>query len=387
MRQCADAEAAARSIRETRLLLKREQRMHSKGKGWLRRDEEEEKPVAWRAIEGLSEALRAQLLYDKTLQADPTAPQAQAEHLIRFVPQRFQHALSDLLLDDERLLAFLERPLLHHRTGWLGMQTWRSNEGLFLITDRQVLWLRDFLAPGSSFLPGGYIARMAPLERLQGIALLPAGRAPDEFAGRLESCVAPCCWVRTVTPFGGSCEPQGAARRQPAGQPACQPANLEGCVAGWCRRHNYLVNKILVAFILGQPASLPHCLGYVGHACAPHTSPTDPGASQRGGARRKPLSRIGPAKPARKDTAPTDGRRPERLDDLMQFLYRRQHGNFFLLEFGLCRFDGGRAFNDRRAGKGIGGIQLDRHNLIRGEQLADQWFVVGGETDELLVIG
>ncbi|MBF6612973.1 MAG: hypothetical protein IVW55_07560 [Chloroflexi bacterium] len=181
-----DAEAAARSIRETRVLLKREQRMRSKEKGWLRRDEEEEKPVAWRAIEGLSEALRAQLLRDKALQADPTAPHAQAEHLIRFVPQRFQHALSNILLDDERLLAFVERPLLRHRTGWLGMQTWRSNEGLFLITDRQVLWLRDFLTPGGSFLPGGYIAHMAPLERLQGIVLLPSGKVSGEFAGRFE---------------------------------------------------------------------------------------------------------------------------------------------------------------------------------------------------------
>ena len=181
-----DTETAARSIRETRLLLKREQRMHSKGKSWLRRDEEEEKPVAWRAIEGLSEALRVQLLHDKTLQADPTAPHAKAEHLIRFVPQRFQHALSDLLLDDERLLAFVERPLLRHRTGWLGMQTWRSNEGLFLITDRQVLWLRDFLTPGSSFLPGGYIAHIAPLERLQGITPLPSGKVSGEFADRVE---------------------------------------------------------------------------------------------------------------------------------------------------------------------------------------------------------
>ena len=181
-----DAEAAARSIRETRLLLKREQRMRPKGKSWLRRDEREERPVAWRAVEGLSTALRAQLQRDKALQADTTAPHTQAEYLIRFVPQRFQQALSDLLLDDERLLAFIERPLLRHRTGWLGTQTWRSNEGLFLITDRQVLWLRDFLAPGSTFLPGGYIAHMAPLERLQGIALLPPGKVSGEFAGRVE---------------------------------------------------------------------------------------------------------------------------------------------------------------------------------------------------------
>ena len=179
------AEMAARCIRETRLLLKREQRSQPKGKSWLKR-EEEERPVAWRAIEGLTEALRLQLRQDAVLQDGKNAPHAQAEHLIRFVPQRFQQALADLLFDDERLLAFVERPLLRHRSGWLGMQTWRSNEGLFLVTDRQVLWLRDFLAPGSGFLPGGYIAHSAPLEHLQGIAILPAGNVPVELASRLE---------------------------------------------------------------------------------------------------------------------------------------------------------------------------------------------------------
>jgi len=180
------ADTAARCIRETRLLLKREQRLQPKGKVRFKQ-EGEERPVAWRAIEGLAEALRLELQRDALLQQSKAAPHAQAEHLIRFVPQRFQLALADLLLDDERLLAFVERPLLRHRTGLLGMQTWRSNEGLFLVTDRQVLWLRDFLAPGSGFLPGGYIAHMAPLERLQAITVLPAGNAPDELADRLES--------------------------------------------------------------------------------------------------------------------------------------------------------------------------------------------------------
>ncbi len=182
---CRDAETAARIIRETRLQLKREQRAQPRRKGWLKR-EEEEKPVAWRAIEGLSETLRAQVLKETALEGDANAPYAQAEHLIRFVPERFQRALADLLLDDERLLAFVERPLLRHRTGWFSMQTWRSNEGIFLLTDRQVLWLRDFLAPGNTFLPGGYIAHMAPLERLQGIALTPAGRVPSQFVDRIE---------------------------------------------------------------------------------------------------------------------------------------------------------------------------------------------------------
>jgi hypothetical protein len=164
--------------------------MQPKEKGWRKR-EEEERPVAWRAIEGLAEALRLQLQQDALLQESKSAPHAQAERLIRFVPQRFQQALAGLLLDDERLLAFVERPLLRHRTGLLGMQTWRSNEGLFLVTDRQVLWLREFLAPGSGFLPGGYIAHMAPLERVQAITILPAGNAPAEFAGRLESTDSP----------------------------------------------------------------------------------------------------------------------------------------------------------------------------------------------------
>jgi hypothetical protein len=181
-----DAEAAARLIRKTRLFSKREQRARPGGKAWPGRGEEE-RPVAWRAIEGLSASLRLALQRDALLAQSEDAPHAQAEQLIRFVPQRFQHALAKLLLDDERLLAFVERPLLRHRTGLLGVQTWRSNEGLFLLTDRQALWLRDFMAPGSTFAEGGYIARMVPLERLQSVAVLPPGRTPGEFAGRMEA--------------------------------------------------------------------------------------------------------------------------------------------------------------------------------------------------------
>jgi hypothetical protein len=181
-----DAEAAARLVRETRLFTKREQRARPRGKAWPGR-EEDERPVAWRAIEGLSASLRLALQRDALLAQSEDAPHAQAEHLIRFVPQRFQHALAKLLLDDERLLAFVERPLLRHRTGLLGVQTWRSNEGFFLLTDRQALWLRDFMAPGSTFAEGGYIARMVSLERLQRVAVLPPGRTPGEFAGRMEA--------------------------------------------------------------------------------------------------------------------------------------------------------------------------------------------------------
>jgi hypothetical protein len=179
-----DAEDVMRVLREARVAIKRQQRALSRGKA-RPGDEIEEKPVAWRAIEGLSEALRRELKRNTLLAQGEDAPHAQAEQLIRFVPQRFQHTLERLLLDDERLLAFIERPLLRHRAGLLGSQTWRSNQGLFVLTDRQALWLRDFLTPGKSLLEGGYIARVAPLERLLSIALLPPGVAPGEFADRL----------------------------------------------------------------------------------------------------------------------------------------------------------------------------------------------------------
>lgn len=181
-----NVEETTRILREARIFIKRAQRASAGGKSQVG-GEVEEKPVAWRAVEGLSAALRLELQRNALLAQDEHAPHAQAEHLIRFVPQRFQHALARLLLDDERLLAFVERPLLRHRTGLLGMQQWRSNEGLFLLTDRQALWLRDFLAPGNTFLEGGYIARSLPLERLLSVAILPPGAAPEDFSSRLDT--------------------------------------------------------------------------------------------------------------------------------------------------------------------------------------------------------
>lgn len=181
-----DAEATVRFLRETRVQVKRDQRANVHRNPWRVRmtQAEEEQPMAWRVLEGLSAAQRAALRERESVD-DATAPHAYAEQLLRFVPQRFQQALAELLLEDERLLAFVERPLLRHRTGVLGVQTWRSNAGLFLVTDRQILWLRDFFSPGTNYLPGGFIAHAAPVERLKSITLLPAGRTPDAFLAHL----------------------------------------------------------------------------------------------------------------------------------------------------------------------------------------------------------
>lgn len=186
-----DASTAARIIRETRLLLKRRQRSQTVKKHWLKRAEETP-PVAWRAVEGLSDTLRKQIQQAPFLHDGSIAPHTQAERLIRFVPQRFQHTLADLLHESEQVLAFGERPLLRHGTGLPGLPKWRSNQGVLLVTDRQILWLRDCFTPGAAnFLPGGYIARMAPLERVQGVGILPPGKIPAEPRARRDTKASP----------------------------------------------------------------------------------------------------------------------------------------------------------------------------------------------------
>ena len=169
--QLRPPEEVARVLREARLWLKRTRRQSVPGQPQRRRDEEP--TVAWRAVEEVSDEQREQIAHARRL-SDLTHL-LQAEQLIRFVPARFQQTLQQVLLDDEHVLAFVERPVLRHRTGWLGLRKYRANAGLFLLTDRQALWVRDFFSPGASAFPEGYIAHSLPLERLTVVSVLPAG--------------------------------------------------------------------------------------------------------------------------------------------------------------------------------------------------------------------
>ncbi len=169
--QLRSPEEVARILREARFWLKRARRHPVSVQPQRRRDEEPS--VAWRAVEELSDEQRERIALARRL--SELTPLLEAEQLIRFVPLRFQQTLQQVLQDDEHLLAFLERPLLRHRTGWLGLQQYRANAGLFLLTDRQALWVRDFFSPGASSFPEGYIAHSIPLERLFSVDVLPAG--------------------------------------------------------------------------------------------------------------------------------------------------------------------------------------------------------------------
>jgi len=125
-------------------------------------------PAAWRAITGVS----PRMLHERGMDA-----YAEAEHLLQYVPLRFQRYLSELLLSDERVLMFIERPALARREGPLRLRARRLPEGLLLVTDRQVLWLRDFAGPDATMVAWGYVARSWPVERLSGARVTAAGAA------------------------------------------------------------------------------------------------------------------------------------------------------------------------------------------------------------------
>ncbi len=189
-----EAPEAARIVRQARATWRhtqRQQQAHHAGpqgprehlRFGKRSEEEPEQRVAWRAIQGVT----LQQVREQGLGA-----YAEAEHLLRFVPQRFQQYLEEVLLEDERVLCFIERPRLRQSRGLLGLRVRYLNEGLLLCTDRQVLWLRDVAAPDATLVPWGYVARSCPVERLAGVHLVPSGQA-DSTLG-----LASSPWVRLV---------------------------------------------------------------------------------------------------------------------------------------------------------------------------------------------
>ncbi len=189
-----EADDAARLVRQARATWRQTQRQHTglvgKAEGprehlrlGRRQVDEEEQRVAWRALAGVS---------IKQLREQGLGAYAEAEHLIRLVPQRFQQYLGELLLDDERVLCFIERPRLRVTKGVFGLGARYLNEGLLLCTDRQVLWLRDVAAPDSTLVPWGYAARSCPVERLAGAWVVPAGQASEEMK------LAAAAWPRLV---------------------------------------------------------------------------------------------------------------------------------------------------------------------------------------------
>jgi hypothetical protein len=76
------------------------------------------------------------------------------------------------LLDEERILFFVERPPFRPPGArWGVLRRRRLSEGLLIVTDRQLLFMEDALPPDITMVDWGYIARMTAVERIQGAEL------------------------------------------------------------------------------------------------------------------------------------------------------------------------------------------------------------------------
>lgn len=106
-------------------------------------------------------------------------PHTWAEELVLSIPVRFQRYVEEMLLPDERILFFCERPefTAAGRFALLGGQ--RARHGLLLVTDRQVLAMWDSLPPDSTLVDWGYVAKATAVERVRSAQTARDGLAAE----------------------------------------------------------------------------------------------------------------------------------------------------------------------------------------------------------------
>ena len=113
-------------------------------------------------------AWKAQPLSGRWASEDETEAHTWAEYLIPSLPFRFQKYVEEMLLPDERILFFIERPSFVAGGAWAALRRQKLRQGLLVITDRQVMAMLDSLPPGSTMVDWGYIAKASAVERLTG---------------------------------------------------------------------------------------------------------------------------------------------------------------------------------------------------------------------------
>jgi inorganic pyrophosphatase len=99
-----------------------------------------------------------------------------AESMVPLLPQRFQDYIKQLLLPEERILAFVERPeATVHLSHVLNRQ--KLSQGLLVATDRQLLMMEEPLPPGSTMVAWGFIATTTAIERIGHVSIAHEGNA------------------------------------------------------------------------------------------------------------------------------------------------------------------------------------------------------------------
>lgn len=94
-------------------------------------------------------------------------PHNWAEYLVASLPMRFQRYVEEMLLPEERILFFVERPEFAPPGRLALFRSQKLRQGLLVITDRQVLTMLDSLPPDSTMVDWGYIAKATAVERIE----------------------------------------------------------------------------------------------------------------------------------------------------------------------------------------------------------------------------
>ena len=94
-------------------------------------------------------------------------PHTWAEYLVPSLPFRFQKYVEELLLPEERILLFVERPQFVAPGAQAILRRQKLRHGLLVITDRQAMTMLDSLPPDSTMVDWGYIAKATAIERVE----------------------------------------------------------------------------------------------------------------------------------------------------------------------------------------------------------------------------
>ena len=97
-----------------------------------------------------------------------------AELSLSKLPYRFQTYVGQMLMPDERILFFVERPSVQMSPRLFGRGK-SLPEGLLVVTTRQILWMYDSLPPTATLVGYGYIAKTFVLARLAHVELREEG--------------------------------------------------------------------------------------------------------------------------------------------------------------------------------------------------------------------
>jgi len=135
---------------------------------------------AWRQQVRTIAARRAQVRSGAAWKAvapskDGGGPHTRAENLLFLLPQRFQNYVAELLFDDERVLFFIDRPSFRHPRRLGSLRGRKGHEGLFVLTDRMLLFMEDAIPPGITMVHWGYRADTVAVEQILGAELATSG--------------------------------------------------------------------------------------------------------------------------------------------------------------------------------------------------------------------